>query len=82
MRTSMPWICTTLAVVSGCAAPPLTVEELEARSRPLDERCAAGRPDPHSRNTTTPRTTPEVRAEAAAAPRRGELESICSYRFF
>lgn len=59
---------------AGCAVTPRTTEEIAAASRPPEVRCTA-----KGAGAAQPRTAAEVRAEAAAANRRGELDPICSY---
>ena len=72
-----PWIAPALLVfVTACAAPG-TPDEFAAKQRPLEERCV--RAQPAKSRTAPDLKSSELKAEARAAARRGELDKACDW---
>ena len=71
--------CATVScaiLLAACATPPGNAD-IDARNRPLEERCARLQP---ARSPTAPGLTREqVQAEARAAARRGEMDAACNW---
>jgi len=73
-RTSMS--LALLAVLAACAAPQQS-PEFAAKNRPLEERCVRAQ---RGESTSKPgQSSADIRAEAQAAARRGELDKACDW---
>ena len=65
-----------LATLAACAAPKQS-PEFAAKNRPLEERCVRAQ---RGQSTSRPgQSAADVRAEAQAAARRGELDKACDW---
>ena len=65
-----------LSTLAACAAPKQS-PEFAAKNRPLEERCVRAQ---RGQSTSRPgQSAADVRAEAQAAARRGELDKACDW---